>query len=308
MKKKYSKKLIIRTLLFSAGHNEKYIKKAFSTNADVVVLDLEDATPKNSKSKARKMIKKVLESNIVDNRPIYVRVNSIESGFLSKDINAIASKNLTGFVFPKIYNTKCIKLFSEKLATKEKELKLPIGYFNIIALIETPEAVLDVYNIAFSSPRIKGLLFGSEDFLQETEGEHNSIGTSILVPRHMISMAAKAAKISAIDTPYVDIGNFEGLKEHIKQAKQVGFEGMLVMSPREIPIVEKLYTPSKKEITEAQEIIKLHNRAIKTNRGIAVYNNIFISPPTIEKAKKTINKHKAIISFQNYRKNNETKT
>ncbi|HBF87362.1 MAG TPA: CoA ester lyase [Bacteroidales bacterium] len=298
---KYVGRYILRTVLFTAGHNEKYINKAFESDADTIVLDLEDAVPANKKAEARKKIMEVLKVN-TDKRPIFVRINPLESGDTLKDLDEVACEKLSGFVYPKVYNAEDIKVFDAQLSLKEKNLNLPKGYFDIIALIETPEAVLNVHEIARSSKRMKALLFGCEDFLADMEGEHGMEGRSLLVPRHLVSMAARAAGIIPIDTPYVKIGDFEGLKLHIQQAKELGYEGMLVMTPKEIPIVKEKYSPSKEEVEKAKKLVLFSLETNEANKGIAVVDNIFVSPPTLSRANKLLARHENIIKFESYLK------
>lgn len=300
MKQKYNKKLIHRTLLFTAGHNPKYLKKSFETEADAIVFDLEDAVPYNKKKEARVILKEFLSKDLPDERPVYVRINPLNSGLTLLDIDAVVSPNINGFVYPMAYSARDLIAFDAQLSLKEKLLNLPKKYFDIIVLIETPESILNLKEIATASDRIVGLLFGSEDFLAEQEGEHGENAEGIATPRHIIAMTAKGNNILAIDTPYVKVGDFEGLKKHVKQAKQLGFEGMLIMSPREISIVKKMYTPQEQDVKKANEIIKLSEQAVKENKGIVIHNGIFISPPSLKAAKKLLNRENAIKEYENF--------
>ena len=174
MKIKYNKKLVHRTLLFTAGHNPKYLKKSFETDADAIVFDLEDAVPYNKKEEARVILKEFLSKDLPDNRPVYVRINPLNSGLTLLDIDAVVSPNINGFVYPMAYSSRDLIAFDAQLSLKEQVLNLPKKYFDIIVLIETTESILNLKDIATASDRIVGLLFGSEDFLAEQEGEHGA--------------------------------------------------------------------------------------------------------------------------------------
>lgn len=300
VKEQYKGKFVARTLLFTAGHNWHYLQKAFESDADVVVLDLEDAVPAAKKEVARETIIKVLDSDLPDKRPVFVRINPMETGDTLKDLDVVADPRLYGFVYPKAYNAKDVEVFDAQLTMKEKNLGIENGHFKIIVLLETPESVLNAHEIAKASNRVVGLLFGSEDFLAEIEGEHGHEGRSILTPRHMVSMAARAAGVVPIDTPYVNIGDMEGLKIHIKQAKELGFEGMLVMTPKEIELVKNSYTPAQKEVDKAREILSLSEETNKADRGISVKKGLFISPPTVSRAKKILARMEKIEAFESY--------
>jgi len=301
--KLYHGKFVARTLLFTAAHNWHYLERAFSSDADVIVLDLEDAVPPSKKKEARDTVTKVLNSEMIDRRPVFVRINPMETGDTLRDLDTVADERLYGFVYPKVCSARDMEVFDAQLTLKEKNLGITPGHFKIIALLETPEAVLNAYSIAKSSKRVLALLFGSEDFLADVEGEHGVEGRSILAPRHMISMAARAAGIVPIDTPYVNIGDVEGLKRHLKQAKELGFEGMLVMSPKEIELVKESYTPSKEEVEKAKEIIQLSEEAHEADRGISVKGGMFISPPTVSRAHKLLARKEKMDIFESFIKN-----
>lgn len=302
MSKAYPGPWILRTVLFTAGHSEKFIHKAFASDADCVVLDLEDAVPDNSKAIARDTVKTVLKAKGLNKQPIMVRINPLESGLTLLDLERVACKELSGFVYPKAYCPDDIKAFDAQLTLKEKTLGLNLGHFDIIVLIETPRAVLSAYEIATASSRVIGLLFGCEDFLTDMEGFHGPEGRSIFIPRHIISMAARAAGVVPIDTPYIQVKDIEGLKAHINQARELGFEGMLVMTPGQIQIARELFTPSEEEVTNAKEIVRLASEAAEENRGIARFGKVFISPPTYKRAQRILRRKKTIKAFEDIRR------
>ncbi|MCD4698839.1 MAG: CoA ester lyase [Bacteroidales bacterium] len=306
MKQKYQGKLIHRSLLFTAGHNKKYLEKSFTTDADAIVFDLEDAVPANKKEEARVVLREFLSNDLPDNRPIYVRINPIETGYTLLDIDATACSNINGFVYPMANKPEDLIAFDAQLALKEKILGLPSHHFDIIALIETPEGVLNVREIAKVSDRVVGLLFGSEDFLAEQEGRHGKDARGMGYPRHKVAITAKANNIMAIDSPYVHVGDFEGLKNHIEQAMDMGYEGMLVMSPRELEIIHQRYTPGEKEVENADHILRLSDEAAKNDKGIIIHNGIFVSPPTLKAAKKLIKRAEAIKDYLRFVKKNKT--
>lgn len=300
MAKKYPGDWIIRTLLFTPGHNEKYVKKAFESDADCVVLDLEDAVPEGNKEEARTAIKTFLNHGFAHKKPVFVRLNPLETGHTLNDINQVACRNLDGFVYPKAYTADDIVIFDAQLTLKEKELGLSEGHFSIIVLMETPQSILNAQEIAYSSSRNIGLLFGCEDFLTDMQGDHGPGGRSLLTARSMVAMAARAAGIVPIDTPYVQVKDFEGLQEHITQARELGFEGMLVMTPKQIEIAKEMYTPAPKDVELAQKIVKYSEEGAEENRGILVVDGVFVSPPTLKRAIKTAQRFEAIQSFENH--------
>jgi len=287
-------------MLFTPGHNEKLIQKAFASETDCLVLDLEDAVPEDFKNDSRLVIRKALANKKQANQTILVRINPLESGLTLLDLDEVACRELDGFVFPKAYCADDIKAFDAQLTLKEKMLGLEHGHFIIVILVETPQAVLNCYEMATASTRVVGLLFGCEDFLTDMEGFHGPQGRSLLVPRHLIAMAARAANVIPIDTPFVQIHDDKGFEEHILQGRELGYEGILVMTPKQIDIAKKMYTPSEEEIVESRQMVAEASAAAENSQGIAISGNKFISPPTLKRAKKILNKHQAIKIFESY--------
>jgi citrate lyase subunit beta/citryl-CoA lyase len=303
--KHYPGPWVLRTLLFTPGHNEKLIVKALASAADCVVLDLEDAVPEHAKQTARQVIRKVLAEVKPADRTVMVRINPLESGLTLLDLDEVACRGLDGIVFPKAYCADDIKAFDAQLTLKEKTLGLEPGHFTIVILVETPQAVLNAFEMATSSDRVIGLLFGCEDFLTDMEGFHGPGGRSLTVPRHLTAMAARAAGVVPIDTPYVRVKDEAGFEEHLRQGREMGYEGILVMTPRQIETARRFFTPSAEELEQARKTVQLAGEAVRESRGIAVAGDVFISPPTLKRARKVLQRNRAIDGFEAFRRAEE---
>jgi citrate lyase subunit beta/citryl-CoA lyase len=271
------------------------MESATSKNSDVVLLDLEDSVqPEENKALARENIKKFVGENRFRNHLVFPRVNDRESGHLLKDVYELSIEGVDGFMYPKSKRGEDIYFFDKLLETIEYEKGLPIGTFKIIALIETTAAVLNAAEICQASKRVIALAYGCEDFITDLGGIHDKEGQSLYTPRAMISMAARANNVLPIDTVHIDVHNLEDLEENLKLAKILGFEGMLVLNPKEIPLVHNYFTPSQQEIKDAKELLMLAEEAKKENKGVAVINGKFIGPPMIIKAQKILSKTEII--------------
>ena len=161
-------------------------------------------------------------------------------------------------------------------------------------MIETTGAVLNVQEICKASPRVVAIAFGCEDFVTDLGGEHDPEGKSIFMARAKIAMAAREAGIVPIDTVHIKVHDLEDLERNLILSKKLGFEGMLVLNPKELPLVHKYYSPSEEEIEWAKEMIRLSDEAFRTGKGVAVINGKFIGPPMLKKAKDIMNKVKII--------------
>ncbi len=302
MNKPYKGPWIIRSFLFVPGHIEKMLTKASKSDADCVAFCLEDAVPMEEKENARTTVRNVLEGGLFNNKPTFVRINPIDSGLTLRDLEGVACKNLDGFVYPMAYTPDDIKSFDAQLSLMENQLQLKKGHFSIIVLIETPLAVLKAYEIAKASERVVGLLFGCEDYMAEMESRYSKEELSLFTPRSMVAMAARAAGVVPIDTPYVKVHDLVGLKRFTSLGRDLGMAGMLVMSPKQIQIVNKCYTPGKKEIEIATEIVQAANNAKKAGKGIVIVKGNFISPPSLKQAEKLLERFAVIKNFEEVRK------
>lgn len=287
--------LLMRSLMFVPGHNSKLLESASKRDVDVLLLDLEDSVqPFENKEVARRTIKEWVLNNKFGKRKIFPRVNDRESGHLLKDITELTIKGVDGFMYPKSKKGEDVYFFDKLLETIEYEKGIPIGTFKIIPLIETTAAVLNAQEICKASSRVVAIAYGCEDFISDLGGIHDLQGQSLFTPRAMIAMAAKANNVIPIDTVHINVHDLVDLEENLKLAKILGFEGMLVLNPKEIPLVHRYFSPSKEEIESAKEILKLSEEAKKEGKGVAVVNGKFIGPPMILSAKNTLSKQKHI--------------
>ena len=283
---------LFRSLLFVPGHNEKYINSALKSDADILLLDIEDSVqPKKNKQIARDLILSFEKLGKLEAKTIFPRVNDRESGELLKDLYQLTVPSINGFMFPKSQNGDDIYFYDKILETIEHDKGFPIGTFKMIALIETTSAILNLNDICQRSNRLISIAFGCEDFVTDLQGIHDKQGESIFTARSMVAIAARANNIVPIDTVHIDINNLESLKENIKIAKSLGYEGMMLLHPKEIEIANDYFTPSFDDYTLAKKIIDASQQAIKDGKGVSMDGNQLIGPPIIKNAENIIKKY-----------------
>lgn len=287
-----SREYILRSLMFVPGHNEKLLDSAPRTDADALILDLEDSVqPVSKKQVARDIIKDRIGAGKFDRFDVFVRVNDRESGHLLKDVHQLTIEGVAGFVYPKSITGQDIYFFDKLLETIEAEKGFETGRFKIIPLIETASAVMNAQEICRASGRVIAIAFGCEDFISDLEGIHDHEGESLRTPRAMIAMSARANGVIPIDTVHINVHDLDDLERNVVLSKLLGFEGMLVLHPKEIEVVHRHYTPSEREVEDAREMLRLADEAKKQSRGVAVINGKFIGPPMVIAANKILEKH-----------------
>ncbi len=288
-------KYLMRSLMFVPGHNERLLSSAAKSNADVLLFDIEDSVqPIENKQVARDNISEWVTNGIFKNFFVFPRVNDRESGQLLKDVYQLTIDGVHGFMYPKSEKGGDVYFFAKLLETIEYEKGIPSGTFKIIPLIETAAAVLNAQDICQASERVVAIAFGCEDFVADLEGIHDHEGQSIYTPRALTAMAARANNVIPIDTVHIKVHDLKDLEENLIIARNLGFEGMLVLHPKEIQLVHKYFSPTIEEVEEAREMLRLSNLAKKDGKGVALINGKFIGPPMVAAANKVLSKNKLI--------------
>lgn len=282
---------LMRSLMFVPAHNNRLMDSAARSEADVLLLDIEDSVqPTSNKSIARKNIIEYIKEGKFHKYMVFPRINDRESGQLLSDLLELTIEGITGFMYPKSYTGEDVYFIDKLLDTIEYEKGIPVGTFKLIPLIETSAAVLNAQSICKASQRVVAIAFGCEDFITDLKGIHDSEGISIFSPRAIIAMAARANSVIPIDTVHIKVHDLEDLERNLIIAKNLGYEGMLVLNPKELPLVHKYFSPTELEIESAMEMLKLSKEAEETGKGVAVINNKFIGPPMVKMAKETLRK------------------
>jgi len=282
---------LMRSLMFVPGHNDKFLASAAKSDADVLLLDIEDSVQSiASKQIARDKIEEWILKGAFNKHLVFPRVNDRESGHLLKDVHQLTIEGVDGFMYPKSKKGGDVYFFAKLLETIEYEKGIPVGTYKIIPIIETAAAVLNAQEICQASERVIAIAFGCEDFITDLGGIHDGNGQSLFTARALIAMAAKANKVAAIDTVHIKVHDLEDLEKNLIIAKNLGFEGMLVLHPKELPLVHRYFTPSAEEVREAEEMLRLADEAQKVGKGVAVMNGKFIGPPMVRNAKNVLKK------------------
>ena len=291
-----NKVYLMRSLMFVPAHNTRLLESAAGRDADVLLLDIEDSVPPGEKQKARDQVKEFVKRGDLGGKLLFPRVNDRESGELLKDACQLTIEGIEGFMYPKATKGEDIYFFGKLLETIEYEKGFPKGMFKIIPLIETAGAVMNIREICTASDRVVAVAFGCEDYVTDLGGKHDPEGMSIMFARNMISNGARSCGVLPIDTVHIRVHDLEDLEKNLILGKNLGFEGMLVLSPKELPLVHQYYSPTEEEVSYAREMLALAEEAVQAGNGVAVKDNKFIGPPMVKMARKILAKQRQIES------------
>lgn len=284
-----------RSLMFVPAHNNKLMESAIKTSADILLPDLEDSVqPKYNKQNGRNNILNFVKRDLFKDYHVFPRVNDRESGELLKDVYQLAVPGIDGFMYPKSKTGQDIFFFDKLLETIEYEKNIPIGTLKIIPLIETASSILHAEEICKASSRVVAIAFGCEDYLTDIEGSNDDNATPLLTARSLIAIAARSQGVAPIDTVHIKVHDLEDLERNIIIAKRLGFEGMLVLHPKELELVHKYYTPTMKEVVDAKLMVEAFEQSEEKGKGVTIVNGKFVGPPLVKKAKKVIERFKKV--------------
>ena len=284
----------MRSLLFVPADNAKKLDKAMTSGADALVVDLEDSIAPDGKARARESAAAFLKAaTATASRPyLVVRVNSLQTGLTDADLDAVVPARPDAIMLPKAEGGAFVVHADAKLAVREAESNLADGHVKIIALAtETAAALFLAGTYAGSSTRLSALTWGAEDLSAELGAEANRDAQGHFLDPYRLARTlclagAAAARVSAIDTVYVDFRNDEGLRRECDEARRDGFAAKMAIHPAQVPIINELFTPTPEAIAHAQAIVDAF--AANPDTGTVGIGGVMYDQPHLVRAKRLL--------------------
>ncbi|MCD6544678.1 MAG: HpcH/HpaI aldolase/citrate lyase family protein [Flavobacteriaceae bacterium] len=273
-----------RTMLYIPGNNPAMLQQGGVYGADSLLLDLEDAVALNQKDSARILVRNILKEMDFYDAEICVRVNHIDTPFGMDDLEEIVPLQPDAIRFPKTESPEELERLIKIIEDIEDKHGLPHDKMTLHIMIETALGVQNVFDIAKLSKRVDAITIGGQDLTADMNITNNKDGSGIDLARKMIVMAAKANKIDAIDTVFVDINDDEGLRKETEYSKNIGFTGKAVINPRQIDIIHKVYQPTQEEIRKAYKIIKAFKKNKEAGIGVFSVDGKMVDAPVMARA------------------------
>ena len=282
-------KQLRRTMLFIPGNNPGMIRDAGIYKNDCIMFDLEDSVSINEKDSARFLVYEALTTLNYPGKEIVVRINDPRTQTGKDDIEAIVSTKKAAIRLPKTESAADVRYCDEIIEAIEKKNGIEPGSTKMFAAVESAQGVLNAKEIAFESKRLIGIALGAEDYVTDLKTSRSSDGVELYFARSMILLAARASGIDALDTVFSDVNDEEGLRRETALIKQMGFDGKSIINPRQIKIVHEVFTPTEKEIANAEAVLEAIKEAERKGSGVISLNGKMVDKPVVERAKRTIN-------------------
>lgn len=252
-----------RSLLYVPANRPRMIDKARRLDCDGLILDLEDAVPPEEKVAARLHLTEALAAGGFGKRELIVRINGLDGPFGAADLDAVAAIIPDGIALPKVSGRDDVAQAARRLDLSDPDRRVALW-----AMIETPEALLDLAAIARADDRLAGLVVGVNDLVRTTRVRPGPERAPLVPWLMMIVAAARAAGLAAIDGVFDDLSDTGGFVAECRAGRDMGFDGKSLLHPDQIGPANDAFRPSPDELAAARRLIDCF--ALPENAGRAV--------------------------------------
>ena len=268
-----------RSFIFTPGLNPEMFPKALASGADMVCIELEDGIAIKDKDEARKNTINALKNLKINNDvELVVRVNCqrTKPGLLDLEAFISSKLNVKALMLPKVKTPDEITFIDDLLTDCNLDTDLHV-------IMETNEALENIYDIAHASKRIVALYFGGVDMAAELRVPNSY--ENLIYARSKLVHAGASVGVDVIDVPYLDLEDMDGMKKEAELVRNLGFTGKGSIHPKQINILNEVFTPSKEEIIKAKKIVDQFNAS---DTGLVVIDGKLIEKPVLREMKRRI--------------------
>ncbi len=280
-----NKSRIRRSRLYVPGDQAKLIINAGLFKPDGIILDLEDSVAPSEKLSTRFLVRNALREVDFFHTERMVRINQLPMGL--DDLNFVVPHGVHTILIPKCENAETVQEVESKIQELQIKHKTKNPVF-LMPIIESALGVINAYSIAVASTSTVALTIGLEDFTADIGANRTLEGRESLFARCEVITAARAADIQPIDSVFADVGDEDGLKASIAEAKALGFEGKGCIHPSQIPIVHEGFAPSDSDIAKAKKISLAMKAALDKGSGVVSLGTKMIDPPVVKRAERVL--------------------
>ena len=273
-----------RTFIFAPGNRPEMFSKALSCGSDIVCVDLEDAIAPQDKERARGLALQNLPLAVgPDHVERIIRINCLRSLDGMADVRAVVQSPMpiSSIMLPKIKGPEEVRNLSELFDEYSIQTRLHV-------IIETNEGLEAASEIARSSSRIEALFFGGVDMAADLRCKPTWM--ALQYARSRVAHAAATVGLDAIDVPYLDLNDHEGMLREAALSAELGFTGKGAIHPKQIDDLNAIFTPTDAEVDHATRVIKAFELA---GGGLLVFEGKLIEKPVLRSYERLLAVRKA---------------
>lgn len=275
----------MRSLLFVPGNKENMLSKALGCRPDVLVPDLEDSVPEGEKPAARALVAQWLPRLAAHGARLMPRVNALGTEWFAADVTAMTVPGVWGLSIGKVESAAELSAITDAVSAAERSAGMPEGSVRLVPWIETARAIIHCHEICLASDRIEAVAFGGEDFANDLGIERLDDESNVIYARSVICTAARAAGLIALDTPWFQFRDLDGLARSSEAAKRLGFKGRFAIHPGQIETINACFGPSENELVHARRIVEAYEEAERQGRGSTSLDGRVIDIPVVKRAR-----------------------
>lgn len=287
------KKRLRRSMLFLNAQRPALMKDAYVYGSDSVMLDLEDAVAENQKDSARFSLFHNLKSVDYQGVERVVRINGLATPHWREDVRVCVAGGADAIRIAKCERAEDVKIVANAIDEDEAEFGRPSGETLLMAAIESPRGVLNALEICEASDKLFGVALSGGDFRVCMQTKPSESGVELAAARGHILIAARAAGLQCFDTVFTDLSDTEGFRREVVLDKEMGFDGKSLVSPRQIKVVHEIFTPSDKEVREAEEVIRSIRENAAKGTGVFTLNGKMLDIAFVAGSERTLTLAKA---------------
>ena len=276
-----------RSMLFVPVHVERFVAKAADCGADAIILDLEDAVPPAEKPRARGLVRAAAAEVSRCGADVLVRINRPLREALA-DLEAVIGIGVAALMLPKVAGPEHVRLLAEAIDEIERERGRRLGATRLVAMVETADAYFKMQAIAGASSRLVGLTLGAEDFALSTGMQPEP--EALLPPKLEMVIAARAAGILPLGFvgSIADYRDPASVTATIRRAKRLGFVGAPCIHPSVVPILNREFSPSADEVSDAHALVAAFDAGLAQGLGAVEHKGRMIDLPVVERARQVL--------------------
>jgi len=274
-----------RSRLYLPGNEPKYLLNAGLYGPDGVILDLEDSVHHDEKDAARLLVRNALRAVDFKGAERMVRINQLPLGLA--DLEAVVPERPEMILIPKVETPEQVR---EVDAAIDRLLPCAAGARSLwlMPILETALGIENSFAIARACERVVALTIGLEDYAADLRVPRSPEGVESMYARKRLVNAARAAGVQPIDSVYGQVDDLDGLRRWAERARQLGYEGMGCLHPRQIAVIHEAFRPPQEQVEAALRIVRAYEQARRTGLGVVSLGSKMIDPPVVRQAQKLV--------------------
>lgn len=281
---------LIRSVLFVPASRPEFIPKADAAGADAIIFDLEDSVSHNAKNTARAHLADTLKQR--NDRLSFIRINHPEVGELDQDLATIAPHSGQSIIIPKCEHTDDVIVVDRKLSEFERKHHLAANSLTVVVVAESSLGLRNLYELIRAAPRVKGAALASAeegDLIVDIGAQWTPEGTALAYARGKFVCDARAAKAHWLfDGAFMNLSSSEALHRESQIARICGFNGKMAIHPRQVAVINSVFSPSEAELARARRMIEAFRVAEARGQGAVQFEGMMVDYANVKRAEQML--------------------